>query len=113
MHPITALTTLRALDGLSLRAEATAQNVANAATPHYRPVRVRFEDSLARAAKEGDAVLRAWSPALERLASEEEGSSRLDLELASASATALRYSALVEVLNRQLQIDALAVTGSV
>jgi flagellar basal-body rod protein FlgB len=37
---------------------------------------------------------------------------RLDLELATASATSQRYTALVEVLNRELQLRAIAIKGS-
>ena len=36
---------------------------------------------------------------------------RLDLEMANASETALRYAALSDILNRQMQINRLAVKG--
>jgi hypothetical protein len=36
----------------------------------------------------------------------------MDLELATASQTALRYSALIELLNARTQIHGLATTGS-
>ena len=35
----------------------------------------------------------------------------LDLELATAQATTGRYGALTDLLNRQLQMEALAITG--
>jgi flagellar basal-body rod protein FlgB len=110
VQPLTAILTLKALDGLSERAAATAQNIANASTPRYRPLRVSFEDALAGAARRGEAAVSAVSPQIR--AEGERGSLRLDLELATASATALRYSALIEVLNRQLQIQAVALSGS-
>ena len=40
MDPITAAVLMKTLDGLAMRAEANAQNIANAGTPGYRPIRV-------------------------------------------------------------------------
>ena len=43
-----AIRTLRtALNGLSMRQRATADNIANLNTPGYKAARVSFEDSLA------------------------------------------------------------------
>ena len=113
MESLTATLCLKALDGLSMRSIATSQNIANASTPSYRPVRVKFEEALAEAARRGEAAVREVYPRLERADAHRESGTRLDLELSTASATALRYSAVIEVLNRQLQIEAQAVTGSV
>jgi len=44
---------LKALDGLTARAELTASNIANANTPSYRARHLSFEKSLAAAAHEG------------------------------------------------------------
>lgn len=44
-----------ALDGLSLRQKAIAENVANADTPHYKRFEVAFEGALAKAAGRMDA----------------------------------------------------------
>lgn len=111
MDAIAAAATLKALDGLTARSIATAENVANAGTPHYRPVRVTFESALADAVKHGPEAIRAVKPQLEQLSEVEGGSElRLDLELATASATTMRYAALIEVLNREMQIDGLAVS---
>ncbi|HYC68875.1 hypothetical protein [Brevundimonas sp.] len=113
MDPITATLLMKSLDGLSLRAEANAQNIANAGTPGYRPVRVSFEDALTAAAREGPAALAAVQPSLVPDATFGAGDAlRLDLEMADAAATAGRYAALVELLNRHAQISALAVGGS-
>lgn len=101
---------LKALDGLSVRSAATAQNIANAGTEAYRPVRVSFEDALARASGSGPQAIAAVRPRLEQ-AGPGEGL-RLDLELASASGTAARYTALVELLSRQIQMQALSITGN-
>lgn len=99
MTSISTILIAKALDGLTARQLATAQNIANANSEHYRPIRVTFEESLRAAAAQGsDAVARVqpkteFAP-MPRIASE----MRLDLEIATASQTALRYGALISVL---------------
>lgn len=112
MNSFSAELIVKALDGLSARAIVTAENIANAGTPGYRPARLSFERALADAAAGGAGAVRAVQPRIERPAGNTpEAKLRLDLELATASSTALRYAALIDLLNRQMQIDALAVTG--
>ena len=111
MDTSTSTLVIKALDGLSARSVATAQNIANAGTPGYRPVRVSFEQALAEAAPKGRAAIAAVQPQL-RTAESGAGDLRLDLELGAASATALRYSALIEVLSRQLQLNTITGTGA-
>ncbi|HEV7228469.1 hypothetical protein [Brevundimonas sp.] len=112
MNPITEALLLKSLDGLALRASATAHNIANASTPGYRPMRVSFETELANAAADGLAAVKGVRPTVAPDAAFQPGDSfRLDLEMASASMTASRYGALVELLNRHLQITAAAVSG--
>jgi flagellar basal-body rod protein FlgB len=103
---------LKALDGLSLRAEATAQNIANAGTPGYRPLAVSFEKALADAAGLGSDAVAAFRPRVAQ-AKALFGSDalRLDLELQTATATASRYAAIVEVLKREVQLQTLGLTG--
>lgn len=102
----------KALDGLSLRAQATAQNVANANSPHYRPVRVTFEEELKAAAAGGDAAIGSLVPKLHQAeAVTGNAGQRIDLELATASETALRYGALIDVLNRDLQLQRTFIRG--
>lgn len=113
MDSLSAQLMIKALDGLSARATVTAQNIANGGTPGYRPLRLSFEKALADAASKGGKAVRAVTPRVERaLAGTSDGELRLDLELATASTTALRYAALVDLLNRQMQIDALALSGT-
>jgi flagellar basal-body rod protein FlgB len=113
LEPVSAALILKALDGLSLRSIATAQNIANANTPDYRPSKVTFEDALTRAAPNGINGIKAVTPEILSAVDEYGGvGMRLDLELATASSTAGRYGALVEVLNRQLQIHAIALSGT-
>lgn len=99
MTSITSILIAKALDGLAAREAATAQNIANANSEHYRPVRVTFEDSLRAAAAAGPDAIADVAPKIEpapmpAIASE----MRLDLEVATASQTAMRYGALLSVL---------------
>lgn len=113
MDSFTASVTMKALDGLSMRSIVTAQNIANAGTANYRPLRVTFEDALKEAAQRGPETVRALQPQVETApASNGSTELRLDMELATASSTAMRYAALIELLGRQMQVDALAVSGS-
>lgn len=113
MDSVSSILILKSLDGLSARSAATAQNIANAGTPSYRPVRVTFEDALRAAARTNLSALSNVQPRLE-LAPNLKGQGtgmRLDLELAMAAQTAGRYGALIEVLSRQLQLDSTAISG--
>lgn len=112
MNPVTAAVLMKSLDALHMRAMANAQNIANAGTPGYRPVRITFEAALAEAQKGGSAAIAAVQPELTLDPSFGDGDTlRLDLELAEAASTAARYGAMVELLNRHAQIAALAVSG--
>jgi flagellar basal-body rod protein FlgB len=103
---------LKVLDGLSQRAEATAQNIANAGTPNYRPLRVTFESALAAAARQGPEAVKSLAATVERDPDPAHADLRLDMELATASATGLRYAALIEILNRQQQVLGLPLAGN-
>ncbi len=113
MNSEIGLLALKALDGLSMRAVVTSQNIANGGTPGYRPLQVSFEDALAAAASGGREAIQAVSPRITQAAPFAPGQDqmRLDLELATTSATADRYAALIEVLNRHMQLDMAALTG--
>lgn len=108
MSDLTSALVIKALDGLSERSVVTANNIANAASPNFRAGRVNFEDTLAQAATRGRAAVRAVQPQV--LTDPAGADVRLDLELATASTTATRYAALIDVLDRELQMDALAIT---
>ena len=113
MSAITEAVLIKALDGLSLRAAVTAQNIANANSPGYRALAVTFEDALRNAARKGPervaSVQPRIVPAFDSAGRQE---LRLDLELATASSTAGRYGTLTELLNRQLQLHAMAASGT-
>ncbi|MEQ1809118.1 MAG: hypothetical protein ABL889_04275 [Terricaulis sp.] len=94
----------RALGGLSLRYDFLAQNIANANTPDYRPVRVSFEERLTAAAARGrEAILRV-EPEVSVDNNSDAGPMRLDLELAAAAQTSMRYRALIDLLGRQFAL---------
>lgn len=112
MDPVSAVLINRALDGLTARSMATAQNIANANSPGYRPVRVTFEDALREAAPRGTEALRSVTPRYETDPSRGAGAElRIDLELATASETAARYAALLDLMNRQVQLSRTVIRG--
>lgn len=101
---------IKALDCLDARAVVTAENIANASTPGYRPMRLSFEEALRTAATRGAKSVAAFAPALEQAPAG--GEFRLDLEVATASSTALRYAAVIEVLKRHTELQGLALRGN-
>lgn len=112
MSAVSQLMAIKAMDGLYLRASAIAHNIANSSSPSFHRQTVDFEAELRAAAAEGPEGLARFHPAIMRdVAAVAGGDVRLDLEMASASATSLRYAALSDILNRQMQLSRLAVRG--
>lgn len=105
MDEVSAALITKALEGLHQRYMFTAQNIANANSPEYRPMRVSFEESLRAAAERGPGAIRAVQPRAIEDDSAEGGAMRLDLELAAASQTAMRYRALIDILGRQMALS--------
>lgn len=112
MSSLSQLLAIKALDGLHMRAIATAENIANSGSLSFRPKSVDFEAELQRALTKGVDAIKDYQPGIaESPVAIEGGDVRLDLEMATASETALRYAALTDVLNRQMQLSHLAVKG--
>jgi flagellar basal-body rod protein FlgB len=111
VDPVTALIVNKNLDGLSMRALATADNIANANSRGFRPSRVTFEEALRGAAASGMDAVRQVRPQLVRDGAAAGGEPRLDQELATAAETSMRYSALINLIGRQMQISHIAVRG--
>lgn len=112
MDPISSALISKALDGLSMRSAIISQNIANANTPSYQPMRVSFEDALKSAANKSISDIEAVNPKIEMVPLDDNGGQlRIDLEMAGASATAGRYAALIDVLSRQMEITLLSVKG--
>lgn len=104
MEEISAAILKKSLDGLAMRYAFAAQNVANANSPGYQPVKVVFEEALRTASRLGpDAVARV--PIMTLTTTSPQTDMRLDLELADASQTSLRYRALLDVLGRELALQ--------
>lgn len=113
MDALTTSAIIKAMDGLTVRMSVTAENIANAGTPGYRPLRVSFEQALASAAQQGEAAVQAVKPTIERAPQTGDSADmRLDLEAQTAASTATRYSALVDVLGREMSLDNIAITGT-
>lgn len=112
MDQLSALLIGKALDGLSMRSAVISQNIANANSASYAPHRVSFETQLREASKQGAEAIKGVEPRVERVEGEfSNGEMRLDLEMAAASQTSLRYAALVDILNRQMQVARTAIRG--
>ena len=103
MNPMISAILTKALDGLSLRSAATAQNIANVNSVNYRPVSVSFEEELRSAAAKGDEAVRLLPLAMHEANLAGTQGVRLDLELETQSETAMRYGALADLLARELQ----------
>ena len=112
MDAVSAVLINKALDGLTLRSAATAHNIANANSAGFRPVRVSFEEALRAAASQGREAVGGVAPTMAHvLPAGTSAEMRLDLELATASETAMRFGALVDLLGRQLQISRIVIRG--
>ncbi|MES2442135.1 MAG: hypothetical protein V4574_04840 [Pseudomonadota bacterium] len=99
MPSTTVMLIAKALDGLTARQLATAQNIANGNSETYRPIRVTFEESLRTAAAQGPEAIASVTPQTELAPIPAFGTEmRLDLEIATASQTAMRYGALITIL---------------
>lgn len=88
-----------ALDGLSARQQAIADNVANLQTPGYHAKRVLFEDALTRAVANGSgAVTPTVARSLEP--TREDGNNvNLDTETLSNVDTNLRYELATQAVS--------------
>lgn len=104
-EPLTVAVVSKALDGLSMRMSAIADNMANASSPRFQAVNVNFEQALRRAAAKGANAVdklkiefqaaHVYGPGEDR---------RMDLLIADASQTAMRYSALVDMLSERMAL---------
>lgn len=112
MEAITSAVINKALDSLSMRYEYIAQNISNANSTDYLPVRVSFEENLRSAASKNVEAINAVNPKLTYIDNNSTGTGlRLDMELASAAQTAMRYNALINILGRQMSLARSVVRG--
>ena len=112
MSEISQILTIKAMDALSLRQTAIAENIANSNSESYAVKSVDFEAELRKAAREGPEAIRSFAATVQTKGPPVSGDDiRLDLEMQSASATAMRYAALTDILNRQMQLARTAIGG--
>lgn len=116
---ITTTAVALALDAASLRQQAIATNIANAATPGYAPLAVSFEDQLVDArralAANGrlDAATLAGVQPVMQPRTQAGGLTSpvaLDAEAAALAQNAVQFQALLKGLNRHYQIMSSAVS---
>jgi flagellar basal-body rod protein FlgB len=108
-----------ALDAASLRHQAIANNIANASTPGYTPLKVNFEEQLSAFRQAMDGSEADASSALqgvkgfieEDLAAAGRGASNvmLDMEVVKLSQNVVHYQSLLRALSNQLSIVSSAI----
>ncbi|WP_460772440.1 flagellar basal body rod protein FlgB [Microbacterium sp. GXF7504] len=94
---ISALTS--ALDGLSQRQNAIADNIANVNTPDYHAKRVAFEEALAKSVAAGDGRVQATVGESLEPTRTDGNNVNLDTETLSSVDTLLRYQLASQTLS--------------
>ncbi|WP_420452513.1 flagellar basal body rod protein FlgB [Ilumatobacter sp.] len=109
----TATSTLhRALDGLDVRQQTIASNLANLETPGYQARRVSFEDSLRSAASDGDLTRASVSVDPSLAPTRLNGNNvDIDFELLEGSETALRQQLITQGLSAKYAMLRTAING--
>lgn len=90
-----------ALDGLSMRQRAIADNIANIQTPGYQARRVAFEESLAAAVADGTGAATASVDRSMEPTREDGNNVNLDTETLLNIETNLRYQLATQAMNAQ------------
>lgn len=105
-----------ALDAAVLRQQAIAQNIANANTPGYQRLGVRFERQLAALTDAAGQVaapagtLAAFQPVLEPVGpADTEHAVSIDAEMADLAQVTLHHQALLKALNQHYALLASAI----
>lgn len=98
---VTAAALTSALDGLSERQRAIADNIANINTPNYHAKRVQFEDALAASVADGDGIVAATTGESLEPTRLDGNNVNLDTETLSNIDTVLRYQFATQAMNGQ------------
>ncbi|MCD4487142.1 flagellar basal body protein [Chromobacterium vaccinii] len=98
----------QALDGLTLRQQVIAQNIANLNTPGYTPLRVDFESALQGMEGAGPRILP--DTRMTPTGSPSGAAAELSRQVSQLADTALRYQTLIKGINKQLAIMQLVVS---
>lgn len=106
-QPLAVIVAARALDGLSMRMAALANNIANAGSPNFRASKIEFEQALQSAAREGAEAVRKLEFRFQPGEIFQLGDDRrVDLVLADAASTSGRYAAVADMIGRRFAIEA-------
>lgn len=98
---MTAVALGSALDGLSARQRAIANNIANVNTPNYHAQRVQFEDALAQSVSRGDGHVTATTARSLEPTQLNGNNVNLDTETLSNVDTVLRFQFASQAINGQ------------
>ena len=90
-----------ALDGLSARQQAIADNIANLQTPGYHAKRVLFEDALSQAVANGSGAATATTERSLEPTREDGNNVNLDTETLSNIDTNLRYELATQAMSTE------------
>lgn len=92
-----------AIDALSLRQNAIANNVANINTPNYQAQVVSFEDALSQSVAQGSGVVQASVQSSLEPTELNGNNVNLDEETVDGITTELRYQFATQAMNQQFQ----------
>jgi flagellar basal-body rod protein FlgB len=99
LDSVTSAALTSALNGLSLRQQAVADNIANVNTPGYHAKRVQFENALAASVAAGNGNVQATTSISEEPTQLNGNNVNLDTETLSNVDTVLRYQFASQALN--------------
>ncbi|AMM19701.1 flagellar biosynthesis protein FlgB [Frondihabitans sp. PAMC 28766] len=102
LESVTSKALESALDGLSMRQKAIANNIANINTPGYTAERVSFEDALAASVKDGNGSVQATMARSLEPTDENGNNVNLDTETLSNTTTVLQYQFATQAENQVL-----------
>jgi flagellar basal-body rod protein FlgB len=95
----------KAMQGLTARQKAIADNVANVETPGFQATKVDFESSLRNAIDGGDPASATFLTAKSNEANgPNQNNVNLDTETVSSIDTNLRYQTMVEAMNAKFRL---------
>lgn len=107
---LTATAVGYALDGLSMRHEAIAMNIANANSQGYRPREVSFEQYLADFVQTGNPSAAAPKISMQPASSALALQNSVEMQTVALNQNVLQYQALVTGLGKYMSMVSMAVS---
>lgn len=98
-----------ALDGLSMRHEAIAMNIANAGSQGHRPVEVSFEKYLDEFMQSGDPTQSLPGLSMQPAVSMVGAKNSVEMQTVALNQNVLQYEALITGLNKYMSMVSMAV----